>query len=192
MTGANRRGNGEDASEPPTRERAQLVLAAAALVAVALAPVVVAYLQLGYQADVSATEEFDAPDRNAERLLSRAVHDAASETTGEFAWDERTGAAATVRDELRPRLDALHSSRVESGTVYQVGYNQSAAASWSDANCPGGPNRQFGACEATQGVVVQERAGETHVLAVAFDVRVTTKNSASRLTLVVPAVEDAT
>ena len=183
MTGTNR-----DANDSASRERAQLVLAAAALVAVALAPVVVAYLQLGYHADVTATEEFDAPDQNAERLLARAVHDAASETTGAFAWDERTAAAAAVRDELRPRLDALRSSRVESGTVYQVGYNRSAAASWSDANCPGGPNRQFGDCETEQGVVVQERAGETHVLAVVFDVRVTTENSASRLTLVVPAV----
>ncbi len=180
MTGA-----GRDTSDSVPRERAQLVLAAAALVAVALAPVVVAYLQLGYHADVSASEEFDAPDRNAERLLSRAVHDAAGETTGAFAWDERTAAAAAVRDELEPRVAALRSSRVESGTVYQVGYNQSAAASWSDANCPVGPNRQFGACEAKQGVVVQERAGETHVLAVAFDVRVTTDDAEMALTLVV-------
>jgi len=177
-----------DAGGSAPRERAQLVLAAAALVAVALAPVVVAYLQLGYHADVSATEEFDAPDRNAERLLSRAVHDAASETTGAFAWDERTEAAAAVRDELRPRLDALRSSRVESGTVYRVAYDQTAAEAWSDANCPGGPNRQFGDCEATQGVVVQERAGETHVLAVAFDVRVTTDDSEMKLTLVVRRV----
>jgi len=174
---------------PATRERAQLVLAAAALVAVALAPVVVAYLQLGYHADVTATAEYDAPDRNAERLLSRAVHDAASEATGEYAWGERTAAAAAVRGDLSPRLDALRSSRVESGTVYQVGYNQSAAGSWRRANCPGGPNRQFGPCEAHEGVVVQERAGETHVLAVAFDVRVTTENSEMDLTLVVERVE---
>ncbi|WP_128477503.1 DUF7261 family protein [Halorussus pelagicus] len=174
---------------PATRERAQLVLAAAALVAVALAPVVVAYLQLGYHADVTATAEYDAPDRNAERLLSRAVHDAAGEATGEFAWGERTAAAAAVRSDLSPRLNALRSSRVESGTVYQVGYNQSAAGAWSDANCPGGPNRQFGPCQAHEGVVVQERADETHILAVAFDVRVTTENAETALTLIVERVE---
>jgi hypothetical protein len=178
-----------EGDESAARERAQLVLAAAALVAVALAPVVVAYLQLGYHADVDASAEFDAPDRNAERLLSRAVHDAAGDATGEFAWSERTAAAAGVRDELKPRLDALRSSRVEEGTVYRVGYNQTAARSWRRANCPGGPNRQFGPCEAHRGVVVQERAGETHVLAVAFDVRVTTRDSEMTLTMVVPVVE---
>ncbi|UPV98921.1 hypothetical protein M0R88_10300 [Halorussus gelatinilyticus] len=133
---------------------------------------------------MTASTEFDAPDRNAERLLSRAVHDATSEATGEFAWDERAAAAAAVRDHLRPRLDALRSSRVESGTVYQVAYNRTAAAAWRDANCPGGPNRQFGACESDGGVVVQERAGGTHVLAVAFDVRVTTDDTEQALTLV--------
>jgi hypothetical protein len=173
----------------PTGERAQLVLAAAALVAIALAPVVVAYLQLGFHADVTASAEYDAPDRNAERVLSRAVHDAATDVPADFAWDEREAAVAGVRSALEPRLDALRSSRVESGTVYQVGYNQSAAEAWSDANCPGGPNRQFGTCEARQGVVVQERAGQTHVLAVAFDVRVTSEDSEMELVMVVPNVE---
>ncbi|NEU57743.1 hypothetical protein FXF75_13615 [Halorussus sp. MSC15.2] len=182
-------GRGSEADEPPVRERAQLVLAAAALVAIALAPVVVAYLQLGYHADVTASEEYDAPGRNAERLLSRAVHDAAADVPDDFAWDERTAAVNAVRADLRPRVDALRASRVESGTVYQVEYNQSAAESWSDANCPGGPDtdRQFGDCETLRGVVVQERAGETHVLAVAFDVRVTTANSEMDVLLLVRA-----
>jgi hypothetical protein len=175
------------ADESGPRQRAQLVLAAAALVAVALAPVVVAYLQLGYHADVTASEEYDAPGRNAERLLSRAVHDAASGATGEYEWDEREQAVAAVRDELRPRLDALRSSRVASGTVYQVEYNQTAAAAWLAANCPGGPDRQFGDCEADRGVVVQERAGETHVVAAVFDVRVTTGDAEMELTVITDA-----
>jgi hypothetical protein len=168
-----------------TRDRAQLVLAAAALVAIALAPVVVAYLQLGFHADVTASAEYDAPDRNAERVLSRAVHDAASGVSGDLAWDERETAVDVVRSSLEPRLESLRSSRVESGTVYQVGYNQTAAEDWRRENCPGGPDRQFGDCEAREGVVVQERAGETHVLAVAFDVRVTTEDSEMKLVLVV-------
>ncbi len=176
--------------ESPVGERAQLVLAAAALVAIALAPVVVAYLQLGFHADVTASAEYDAPDRNAERLLSRAVHDASTDAPANFAWDEREAAVTGVRSALDPRLDALRSSRVESGTVYQVGYNQSAAEAWSDGNCPGGPNRQFGACEARQGVVVQERAGQTHVLAAAFDVRVTSERESMELTLVAESVGD--
>lgn len=174
-----------------TRQRAQLVLAAAAVVAVALAPVVVAYLQLGYHADVTASEEFDAPDRNAERVLERAVHDAAADVPAEYAWDEREQAVDAVRADLEPRLDALRSSRVESGTVYQVEYNQSAAETWRQANCPSGPNRQFGPCEADRGVVVQERAGETQVLAVVFDVTVTTEDAEMRLTMVVEANGEA-
>ena len=175
--------------ERAATERGQLVLAAAAIVAVALAPVVVAYLQLGYHADVAASGGYDAPGQNAERLLSRAVHDAAAGVPGEFAWDEREEAAAAVRDDLRPRLDALRSSRVESGTVYQVEYNQSAAETWRRANCPVGPNRQFGYCDVRRGVVVQERAGDTHVLAVAFDVRVTTDDSEMELTTVIGALD---
>ncbi len=174
-------------AQPPT-DRGQLVLAAAAIVAVALAPVVMAYLQLGYHADVTAGGQFDAPGRNAERLLTRAVHGAATGVPGKFAWDERGEAAAAVHADLRPRLDALRSSRVESGTVYQVEYNRSAAEAWRRANCPVGPDRQFGYCDARRGVVVQERAGETHVLAVAFDVRVTTDDAEMEFTTVVGAL----
>ncbi|WP_435180059.1 DUF7261 family protein [Halorussus sp. AFM4] len=180
--------SGESECERAAGERGQLVLAAAAVVAVALAPVVMAYLQLGYHADVTASEQFDAPGRNAERLLSRAVHDAATGVPAEYAWDEREEAVAAVRNDLRPRLDSLRSSRVESGTVYQIEYNRTAAQAWRRTNCPAGPNRQFGYCEARRGVVVQERAGETHVLAVAFDVRVTTDDSELELTTVVSAL----
>lgn len=173
-------------SESPNR--GQLVLVAAALVAVALAPVVFAYLQLGYHGDVTASEGYTSPGRNAERVLERAVHEASVEVRGEYAWDERSLAVSVVRSELEPRVDSLRSSRVESGTAYRVSYNQSAAESWRGANCPSGPNRDFGPCEAQRGVVVQERAGETHVLAVAFDVRVTTKQTETRLVLVLKAV----
>ena len=175
---------GSESSRP---DRAQLVLVAAAVVAVALAPVVVAYVQLGYHADVTASEEFDAPAENADRLLTRAVHDAAADVPAHYEWDEREAAVGDVRSELAPRLDALRSSRVEEGTVYQVEYNRSAADAWRQANCPGGPNRQFGGCEADRGVVVQKRAGETHVLAVAFDVRVTTDDSEMGLRIVLEA-----
>ncbi|WP_132057085.1 DUF7261 family protein [Halorussus amylolyticus] len=170
-------------------DRAQLVLVAAALVAVALAPVVMAYVQLGYHADVTASEGFDAPAENADRLLTRAVHDSTADVPTNFAWDDREAATEEVRSELEPRLDALRSSRVESGTVYRVEYNRSAAEAWRDSNCPDGPDRQFGPCESAEGVVVQERAGETHVLAVAFDVRVTGEAQSVAWTAVVRPVE---
>lgn len=166
------------------RERAQLVLAAAAVVAVALAPAVVAYLQLGYHADVRASGEYDAPLGNAERVLERAVHAAATNATG-APWDERAGAVERTRSELAAPVERLEASRVEAGTAYAVAYNATAAGRWAGANCPRGPGRQFGDCRAVDGVVVQERAGETTVLAVAFDVRATTERGRRGATLVV-------
>lgn len=167
------------------RERAQLVLAAAAVVAVALAPVVFAYLQLGYNGDVVASDEYDAPVENAQRVLSRAVHDATRNVPTSYRWESRDAAIAAVRSDLRSDLETLRSSRVEVGTVYRVSYNQSAARTWRTDNCPRGPNRQFGGCVAERGVVVQNRGGETHVLAAAFDVRVTTERGWYEVTTVV-------
>ncbi|WP_440007364.1 DUF7261 family protein [Halomicrococcus sp. SG-WS-1] len=155
-------------------DRAQLVLAAAAVVAVALAPVVFAYLQLGYHADVRATGDYDAPVESAERVLDRAVHDAADGVPSSYRWESRSAAVSAVRSRVADDVATLETSRVEEGTVYRVGYNRSAARAWANRRCPSGPDRQFGACEADRGVVVQNRGDETHVLAVTFDVHVTT------------------
>ncbi|EFW90903.1 hypothetical protein ZOD2009_17193 [Haladaptatus paucihalophilus DX253] len=170
------------------KNRAQLVLTAAAVVAVALAPAVFAYLQLGYSADVAASGDYDAPVGNAQRVLSRGVHGAATGIPSSYRWNRREAAISAVRASLQPTIDALRSSRVESGTVYQVAYNRSAAQAWGDERCATtrGPNRQFGACEASRGIVVQNRTGETHVLAAAFDVHVTTERGRNEVTVIVP------
>ena len=55
------------------RDRAQLVLAVAAVIAAALAPALLAYLQLGYHADVDATGDFEDPAANARTVLDRAT-----------------------------------------------------------------------------------------------------------------------
>lgn len=169
-------------------ERAQLVLAAAAVLAVALAPIVFAYLQLGYHADVAASGEYTTPGRNAERVLSRGVHEAAAGTPSEYDWSERSAAIDEVRSRLAPNVDALRSSRVESGTAYRISYNETAAESWRSRNCPRGPNRRFGECTDDEGIVVQNRTGQTHVLAVAFDVRIVTERGTTELTLVTRAI----
>lgn len=174
-------------AEPTRRrdgERGQLVLAAAAVLVVALAPVVLAYLQLGYHADVAASTEYDAPVANAERLLERAVHEVGTNATGR-PWSERDQTVRTVRNRLDQPLSMLATARIESGTAYETSYNQSAAANRAADRCPDGPNRDFGDCVAEDGVVVQERVGETHVLAVALDVTVTTERGEREVTLVV-------
>ncbi|MFB6164627.1 MAG: hypothetical protein ABEJ31_05660 [Haloarculaceae archaeon] len=169
-------------------DRGQLVLVAAAVLVAALAPVVLAYLQLGYHADVAASDDYDAPVASAERFLERAVHEASVGIPGEYDWADRKAGVAAVRQRLAPRRATLAASRVTSGTAYRTTYNQSAARAWAAANCPDGPDRQFGACEAREGVVVQDRAGRTQILAVALDVRVTTERGRRRVTVTVPSV----
>ncbi|MFC5970929.1 hypothetical protein ACFPYI_06245 [Halomarina salina] len=173
---------------PCGRDRAQFVLAAAAVVAVALAPAVLAYLQLGYHPDVAANDDYDAPLADADRLLSRSVHEAGTNVTG-ADWTNRTAVADRVRELLDPRIRTLEGSRVADGVGYEVEYNGSAAREWANERCPEGDGRRFGSCETDGGVVVQERANETTVVAVAFDVQVTTERGAYDATLVVRVVE---
>ena len=105
--------------------------------------------------DVCASGDYNAPAENAQRVLDRAVHESASGIPGAYDWDKRGDAVAEVRERLEPRLSELEASRVEEGTAYQVAYNESAAEAWASANCPNGPNRQFGDCELFDGVVVR-------------------------------------
>ncbi|WP_435344848.1 DUF7261 family protein [Haloarchaeobius sp. HRN-SO-5] len=168
-------------------DRAQLVLVAAGVVAVALVPLTFAYLQLGSHPDVDASEDPTSPVRDGIAVLERAVYEAGSDATG-APWSEREGVVSSLRQSLEPRFRSLESSRVGEGIAYQVSSNRSAAADWAGSNCPSGPSRRFGACTAIDGVVVQERAGETTVLAVAVDLRVTTSEGESAVTVVVQVV----
>jgi len=167
------------------RGRAQFVLVAAVIVAVALAPVVLAYLQLGAHPDVA--DENGNYGADAKRFLERATHEAGAEATG-LDWADRARTVRRVRGELEPRLETLNASRVEEGLAHAVRYNRSAATAWARERCPGGDGRRFGPCRAVDGVVVQERAGETTVLAVAYDVTVTTARGESELTFVIRVV----
>lgn len=167
------------------RERGQLVLVAAAVIAVALVPMLVAYFQLGYAGDVAASEEYTGPTRNGERVIERAVDNASQGVPGEYGWGERRAAVDAVRARLAPALDSLRTARLRRGTVYSVAYNDSLARRWARERCPGGPNRQFGPCSARDGVVVQRRAGRVHVVAVALDLTVTTEDRRVEKVLVV-------
>ncbi|WP_254273516.1 DUF7261 family protein [Haloarcula marina] len=171
------------------RRRGQLVLVAAALVAVALAPVVIAYLQLGYHDDVTATADYGDPTAATVGALDRAVVPASTGIPGRYAWADRGAAVTAIRGELRPRIEHLRTARLDHGTVTAIRYNESAARRFRDANCPSGPDRQFGDCAADRGVVVQERLGRTHVLGVAVDVTTTTERGETTVTAVLRPVE---
>lgn len=168
--------------------RGQVVLLAAAIVALALVPILFSYLQLGYHDDVGASERYTNPTRDAERFLERAVVDASDGVPEDYRWGRRRAAVAAVRSSLDARFDTLRTARVERGTVYEVGYNQSVAGAYASEHCPGGPNRQFGPCRADRGVVVQQRAGDTHVVAVSVDLTVTGERRTVSATIVVRVV----
>jgi hypothetical protein len=168
--------------------RGQLVLVAAAVLALALVPLSFAYLQLGYHADVRAASADESPGSETVRLLERAVHEASGEATGQ-PWPGRAGAAAQVNRTLSEDIDAIEAAQVERGIAAEILQNGTAAGAWADANCPGGPEgRQFGPCETRGGLVLQERAGETHLVAVAFDVSVVSERGEAELTVVIRAV----
>jgi hypothetical protein len=152
-----------------TEDRGQLVLLAAVAVTVALVSMLLAFMQLGYQPGVAGPQ----PDhlRDVERTLERELV-AAAANASVTDWGDSDEAVSTVRSELRPTLASLNRSALDRNTLVQVTYNASRAGSWRGQHCPSGPARRFGPCAADRGVVVQERAGETHVLAIAVDVRI--------------------
>ena len=164
-------------------QRGQIVLLAAIALAVVLVPLVLAYLQLGYHADTEPTIG-TAPETAVERELDRAVHDAASSIASASEWNRRDDAIRTVQNRLDTPIQRLERSQLEDGIAYRISYNQSRASRWARTNCDSGPNRQFGRCEASHGVVVQNRGGQTHVLAVAFDITVSSSDGDRRLTTV--------
>jgi hypothetical protein len=166
------------------RNRGQLVVLAAAALAIALVPMALAYLQLGYHEDVRTSPEEETLTA-IDRTLSRALVTASDDVPATYDWDERSAAVTSVRDALAPSLSTLRRSGLDSGTAVRITYNDSRAQAWERTNCPGGPARDFGPCRADRGVVVQERAGQTHVLAVAVDVSVTQPDATRNATLVV-------
>lgn len=165
-------------------ERGQTVLLAATVIALAMVPLAVAYLQLGAHPDVAAPA--DEPDgERTVRALDRALADARAGVPSGHPWQNRSEGVAKVRTRLAPAIDRLETAGVAEGVARSITYNETAAGEWAGTECPGGPARQFGDCEAIDGVVVQDRLGETHVVAVAFDVRVTTERGTTELTVVV-------
>jgi len=163
-----------------------MVLAAAAMLALALVPLGFAYLQLGYHEDVAATGEPETPGSETVRLLERAVYDAGGEATG-HPWAGRAGAARQVNQSLEPRVDSIEAAQLDRGVAARIERNASAAEEWLTGNCPGGPGRLFGDCEVRGGLVLQDRAGETHLVAVAYDVRVVDDRGETVLTVIIRA-----
>lgn len=166
--------------------RGQLVLLAAALAAVALVPVAAAYFQLGAHPDVTARTDPGVESDRVLRGLDRAVTNASIGVSGSYAWSDREAAATRIERAMTADAAAIARAAANRSTVVTVGFNATAAASVD--RCPDGPNRAFGDCTGRDGLVLQERAGETHLVAVALDVRVIDPRGATRLTVVLTVV----
>ena len=165
-------------------ERGQLVLVAAAVIAVGLAPILFAYLQLGYHPDVDDPE----PEVTGEKgvaFLDRSVHEGAAGTAGEYAWRSDDERAAAVRDEIREDIRTLRRTRIHEGVAYDVSFNQTVAEEWVVENCRHGAGKRFGECEVDEGIVLQERADEAVLLAVGFDIEATGPDAETELTVVI-------
>lgn len=173
------------ASPFASRSRGQLVLVAAVVIAVALVPIVFAYLQLGYHADVRAGGEYGDPTADATATLDRALHAAVAAQSTEN-WSRRATMVDELRDRLDPRVETVEAARLDEGIARTVRFNRTAAGQWAAERCPDGSGRAFGDCRVIDGVVVQERAGDAVVLGVIVDVRVTTDRGWTNATVRLP------
>ncbi len=165
-------------------DRGQLVLIAAVALAVVLIPLVLAFLQLGYHADVAAGSP-TITESDVEQPLQQALHDATDSTPETYTWDERHAAAESVTTTMAPTLDTLNHSAVEDGTLIRISPNESHAQAWAASNCPEGPDRDFGECVANDGLILQERDDRTHVLGAAYDIAISTPEKDIELTTVI-------
>jgi hypothetical protein len=162
-------------------QRGQLVLVAAIALALALVALGVAYLQLSY--DTDTRQPTQTPAAQLEGALERAVHNSTADIPARYAWGDRSDAAVAVQDRLDTKTETLATSRLADGHAYDIERNATRATQWARTNCTTGPNRQFGGCATVDGIVLQDRDGQTHVLAVVFDIEITTPDGTTAVTL---------
>ncbi|WP_241432420.1 DUF7261 family protein [Halogeometricum borinquense] len=170
-----------------TRDRGQVVLLAAVVVAVALVPMALAYAQLGY--DTGGDEPAAGPGIDgARRALSSAFTGAAVQTDGAYHWSNREAAVSTVRDDMADDVTRVENAAAATDRSLVVSYNDSEATGWAVRNCPDGRGREFGPCEVEDGIVIQQRANETAVVAAALDLDIVAPDERTNATVVVRAV----
>ena len=171
-----------------TRRRGQFVLLAAAVVVTALVPMLLAYAQLGYAADVAPTPETRTTLVDAERSLERSVGDATTALSNRTDAGRHRFLADRVVDRLAPARERIESVGTDRGLTVAVARNTTAATRWAERACPDGEARDFGDCVVTDGVVTQTRADTTALVAVAVDVRVAGPDATTAATFVVHGV----
>ncbi|RLM90123.1 hypothetical protein D3D02_04910 [Halobellus sp. Atlit-38R] len=174
-------------------DRAQIVLVAAAVVAVAFLSMTLAYAQLGYDADRTAAGAVDVAslaeiDRSLTASFRAAVRDAETDVGRDVSWRDRRSLVERIRTAVGTDIDRLERSHADESRAVTVTFDDAAATRWAAEHCPSGRGRDFGPCRAIDGVVVQERAGETTVVAAAVSVRIVSPAESTTATLSLRAV----
>lgn len=174
-------------------DRAQIVLVAAAVVAVAFLSMTLAYAQLGYDADRTAAGAVDVAslaeiDRSLTASFRTAVRDAETDAGRDVSWRDRGSLVERIRTDVGTDIGRLERSHADESRAVTVTFDDAAATRWAAEHCPSGRGRDFGSCRAIDGVVVQERAGETTVVAAAVSVRIVSPAESTTATLSLRAV----
>ncbi|MFB6102184.1 MAG: hypothetical protein ABEJ73_06420 [Haloplanus sp.] len=173
------------------RRRGQLVLLAAAVVVTALVPMLLAYAQLGAGSVTADPAVERTTITDAKRVLERSVAETTVALANETGADRHRAVAATVADRLRPAVDHVEATGSRRDVTVTVDRNDTAATRWAGVACPRGPDRVFGDCVVTDGVVTQTRANDTALVAVAVDVVVRGPDGTAEATFVVRGVRGA-
>ena len=171
----------------PPADRGQIVLVAAAVVAVALLSMTLAYAQLGYDADRTGAGTVEvASVSEVDRSLTGSLRATAREVRrgDDHAWRDRRTVAERVAASLDADADRLERAHAEKSRSLTVALDDAAATQWARERCPDGDGREFGPCRVIDGVVVQERADETAVIAAAFRIRVVSPDESTTVTIV--------
>lgn len=172
---------------PSDDNRAQVVLVAATVVAIALLTMVFAYAQL-------SSITFDIADDTASRIntggtvanpdssvialsavhnqLTASVQTAVFDDVKQSEWSERQHVIKHARAIITEDLHRIESYHIKQGRSLTLNFATVSADEWARMRCPSGPDRVFGRCQSTNGVIVQSRAGETTIVAVAIEVQV--------------------
>lgn len=173
-------------------DRGQIVLVAAAVVAVALLAMTVAFAQLGYDGDRASVSDVDVASLSTiDRSLTAAVRAAAQDATAgtdTIAWRDRRAVVTRIRASLSADVERIERVHAERGRSLSVAFDGAGAIRFARADCPAGPGRTFGPCRAIDGLVVQERAGRTTPIAAVVRVRIVSPTESSTAVFVVRVV----
>jgi hypothetical protein len=171
----------------PSGDRGQVVLVAAAVVAVALLSMTVAYAQLGYDADRRGAGARVAPVSEIDQGLTGSLRTAAREArhrTDDRSWRDHRAVARRVTESLRSDIDRLERAHAAERRSLSIELQDTAATQWARSRCPDARGRDFGPCRTIGGIVLQKRAGETVVVAAAFRIRIVSPAESTTLTTV--------